>query len=140
MIRVVFPISLLALAAGCVSPTALEAETAKAEEVSEVTMETSGELWAWRQEGSSRAGRIYFNVRDDAAVFVRKFRGRSDPPPVGPIPIRAAIGESSWNASLYDASSFNGFLLEVPKSVTAQEKLSDGSKVTVRLSTRPDSE
>ncbi len=100
-----------------------------------VSIAASGKIWAWRDDDTSRSGQLFFDIRDKAADELRSALINAEPT-IGVIPVSITIGGTSWDTAIVDASSHDGYLLEIDPSVAASENLSAGSIVELTIQVR----
>jgi len=91
------------------------------------TCHFTAELWPWKPEGG-----WYFVTLTPAAAEVVRERPRP-PRGFGSVRVRATVGTTSWNTSVFPDSSSGSFVLPVKKAVRHAEGLGDGDPVEVVL-------
>jgi hypothetical protein len=87
----------------------------------------TAELWRWHSEG----GWFFVTLTPDAAAAVRE-----RPRPArgfGSVRVRATIGETSFQTSVFPDSQSGSYLLPVKKQVRRAEGCGEGDPVDVRL-------
>lgn len=91
------------------------------------TCRFTAELWQWQAEG----GWFFVTLTPEAAALVRE---RPRPPRgFGSVRVRATIGDSSWETSVFPDSTSGSYLLPVKKEVRSAEGVDEGDPVEVRL-------
>lgn len=60
----------------------------------------------------------------------------AEPRPFGSVPVRARIGTTTWETSLFPDTQSGAYVLPVKRSVRDAESLTEGDAVTVELSPR----
>ena len=81
--------------------------------------------WDGDQPGSWRFARVPVDVGDELRMGER--RG------FGSLKVRATIGQTSWETSVFPEKATDSFLLPVKKSVRQAEGIDDGDVVAIRL-------
>jgi hypothetical protein len=94
-----------------------------------VRLEFTGELWHWR----GPAPYHFVTVPDDACAVLKAVA------PVvsygwGVIPVRARIGDSDWETSLFPRDG--GYVLPVKDRIRQAERIALGDPVAVEMSIR----
>ena len=97
----------------------------------------TGEVWLWTSATS--AGSWHFLSIDGAAgeaiaahEAIRRLefgRGRG----FGSVKVRARVGESVWNTSVFPSSEAGGFILPLKAAIRKAEGIAQGSEVTAEL-------
>jgi hypothetical protein len=88
----------------------------------------SAEIWEWQGQGSwffaSLPKEYYDALRNIASSTTRGF---------GSIKIKATIGASTWNTSIFPDTKSSTYLLPVKKSIRKAENINTGDKVDIYL-------
>ena len=95
-----------------------------------------GPIWLWRgkaKDGSpTKAAWHFLTIDGDVAEALRAASpGRTAA--WGSIYVKAAIGGTHWETSVFPSKDVSGFLLPVKASVRKSERLVDGDVVSVTL-------
>ena len=91
------------------------------------TCRFTADLWQWQAQG----GWFFVTLTREASAVVRE---RPRPPRgFGSVRVRATIGGSSWETSVFPDSRSGSFLLPVKKEVRASEDVGEGDPVDLRL-------
>ena len=100
-------------------------------------VEASARIWLWNN-GTNPASWHFVTITGDAAEAIRAHeamhrlefgKGRG----FGSVKVSAAIGETSWNTSVFPSKSEDGFLLPIKKAVRKAQDLAEGDEVQVSL-------
>jgi Domain of unknown function (DUF1905) len=86
-------------------------------------------LWIWK--GDAPAAWHFITLPEDIGMQVKFFAGKGRG--FGSVRVKATIGATSWNTSLFPDAKTGSYLLPVKADVRKAEKLSAGSNVRVRL-------
>lgn len=86
-------------------------------------------LWIWKGEA---AGRWYFVTIPEEQSGEIKAHSLGGPRGFGSVRVRAAIGEISWQTSVFPLNS-GGYLLPIKKEVRGRANIGAGDEVTVEL-------
>ena len=89
------------------------------------TFESEVFSWDGDQPGSWRFARVPVDVSDELRMGER--RG------FGSVKVRATIGQTSWETSVFPEKATDSFVLPVKKSVRQAEGIDDGDVVAIRL-------
>ncbi|MEM9634086.1 MAG: DUF1905 domain-containing protein [Pseudomonadota bacterium] len=100
-------------------------------------IEFSGELWLSPGPG----GWTFIMLPQDCADQIRFYTGSRKGRAWGMIKVKASIGSSTWDTTIWPDKASGSFLLPVKTAVRKAEKISAGDKaeVVVRLLTPPGS-
>ena len=91
------------------------------------TCRFTAELWPWKPDG----GWYFVTLSTDAAELVRE---RPRPPRgFGSVRVRATIGGTTWDTSVFPDSGSDSYVLPVKRAVRRAEGLDDGDPVEVAL-------
>jgi hypothetical protein len=94
------------------------------------TFDFTAKLWIH----SEMPGAWYFvTLPLDAADEIRAFNERRG---FGSVRVRAAIGASTWDTSVFPDTATGSFLLPVKAAIRAQQNIDDGDPVAVTITTR----
>lgn len=96
----------------------------------------TAELWRWTaREGSTDAGAWCFvTLPLDLADEVRERAG--EPRGFGSVRVRARVGTSTWDTSVFPDATTGSFVLPVKKAVRTAVGVTEGDLLTVTLSVR----
>lgn len=89
-----------------------------------------GTLWRYEGDAAWHFVTLPVEVSDDIAAM-------TEPTPFGSVRVRATIGDTTWETSLFPDSASDSYLLPVKRSVRARERLSDGASAAVDLIVPP---
>ena len=89
------------------------------------TFESEVFSWDGDQPGSWRFARVPIDVGDELRMSERKG--------FGSVKVRATIGGTSWETSVFPEKATDSFVLPVKKSVRQAEGIDDGDVVAIRL-------
>lgn len=89
------------------------------------TFESEVFSWDGDQPGSWRFARVPVDVADELRMGERKG--------FGSVKVRATIGETTWETSVFPEKATDSFVLPVKKSVRQAEGIDDGDVVAIRL-------
>jgi hypothetical protein len=84
-------------------------------------------LWRWKDDSAWHFISLPQEVADeieDAAVHRGGF---------GSVRVEAGVGASTWSTSVFPDKSRETFILPIKKQIRAQERISDGDEISVRI-------
>ena len=92
-------------------------------------IEFDGEVFRWdaRDDASWYFTAVPPELSEDIREIPRPYRG------FGSVRVRAQVGGSRWQTSIFPDSSSGSYVLPLKKAVRDAESLVDGGPVTVRL-------
>jgi hypothetical protein len=93
------------------------------------TFESEIFSWDGDQPGSWRFARVPVDVADELRMGERQG--------FGSVKVRATIGETTWETSVFPEKATDTFVLPVKKSVRQAEGIDDGDAVAIRLKLTP---
>lgn len=89
--------------------------------------EFTAELWKWNGIGSWHFITLPEDIADKIKFYYEKRHG------FGQIAIKATIGKTSWNTSIFPDKKSNSFLLPIKSQIRKKENLTLGSKIRIML-------
>jgi hypothetical protein len=92
----------------------------------DLELEFEGELWYWRGPSPFH----FVTVSGDASIALRAVSADVSYG-WGMIPVRARLGRTEWNTSLFPKDG--GYVLPLKDAVRSAEGLAEGDEVAVRL-------
>lgn len=95
-------------------------------------------LWRWtaRPESSDTGAWCFVTLPPEVVDEVRQ--SAAEPRGFGSVRVRAEVGDTSWDTSVFPDSASDGFVLPVKKAVRAAAGVGEGDHLTVTLSVRDD--
>ena len=96
----------------------------------------TAELWRWtaRKESADSAPRCFVTLPVDLADEVRERAG--EPRGFGSVRVRARVGATSWDTSVFPDAASGSFALPVKKAIRSAAGVAEGDLLTVTLSVR----
>ena len=93
-------------------------------------------LWRWtaRQESEDTGAWCFVTLPSDVVDEVRQ--RSAEPRGFGSVRVRAQVGDTTWDTSVFPDSASEGFVLPVKKAVRAAAGVDEGDELTVTLSVR----
>jgi Domain of unknown function (DUF1905) len=96
-----------------------------------VHIDFGAELWEWDfQQANSW---VFVSVPADLSADIRDMAGAVPRRGFGSIRVRATVGGSTWNTSIFPAAEPRGYVLPVKKAVRRSEGLDVGDAAAVSL-------
>ena len=68
--------------------------------------------------------------------FADDIEAASEPKPFGSVPVRARLGSTTWDTSLFPDQASGSYLLPIKRSVRDAESIADGDLVVIELTWR----
>lgn len=94
----------------------------------------TGELFEWDGENAWHFVRVPADLANDV-------RGLAGPPRgFGSVRVRATVGTTTWDTSVFPDRASGSYLLPVKKQVRTTESVRAGDQITVELAIEPDGE
>ncbi|GGE95382.1 DUF1905 domain-containing protein [Mycetocola zhadangensis] len=84
-------------------------------------------LWEW----DARAAWYFVSVPEEESADIREIPRM--PSGFGAVKVRATVGSSTWDTSVFPDSSEGVYILPMKKAVRLAEGIEDGDPVTVHL-------
>jgi Domain of unknown function (DUF1905) len=96
----------------------------------------TAELWRWtaRREAADSGSWCFVTLPLDLADEVRERAG--EPRGFGSVRVRARVGETTWDTSVFPDAASGSLVLPVKKSVRAAAGVAEGDQLTVTVSVR----
>jgi hypothetical protein len=96
----------------------------------------TAELWRWtaRKESSDSGAWCFVTLPVDLADELRERAG--EPRGFGSVRVRARVGGTTWDTSVFPDAASGSFALPVKKSVRTAAGVAEGDLLTVTLSVR----
>jgi hypothetical protein len=96
----------------------------------------TAELWRWtaRKESAAGGAWCFVTLPVDLADEVRERAG--EPRGFGSVRVRARVGATTWDTSVFPDAASGSFALPVKKSVRTAAGVAEGDLLTVTLSVR----
>jgi Domain of unknown function (DUF1905) len=95
-----------------------------------VETEFEAELWVWAARRDESW--VFVSLPVEASEHIRQLTaGRRRG--FGSVRVRATVGASTWQTSIFPDSSRNAYVLPVKKSVRRAERLDEGDVTSVRV-------
>lgn len=94
-------------------------------------------LWRWaaRKESDSPGSWCFVTLPLDVADEVRQRAG--EPRGFGSVRVRAEVGSTTWDTSVFPDAESGSFVLPVKQAVRRAAGVEEGDDLTVTLSVRP---
>jgi hypothetical protein len=84
-------------------------------------------LWEWE----ARAAWYFVSVPEEESADIREVP--RPPSGFGAVKVRATVGESTWETSIFPGAAEGVYVLPMKKSVRSAEGIEEGEPVTVEL-------
>ena len=84
-------------------------------------------LWEW----DARAAWFFVSVPEEESADIREIPRM--PSGFGAVKVRATVGRSTWDTSIFPGAAEGVYVLPMKKSVRTAEGIDDGDPVTVHL-------
>ena len=99
----------------------------------------TAELWRWtaRKESADSGAWCFVTLPLDLADHVRERAG--EPRGFGSVRVRARVGDTSWDTSVFPDAGSGSFVLPVKKAVRTAAGVTEGDLLTVTVSVRDSS-
>ena len=96
----------------------------------------TAELWRWtaRKESADTGAWCFVTLPTDLAEDVRERAG--EPRGFGSVRVRASVGDTTWDTSVFPDAASGSFVLPVKKAVRTAAGVTEGDLLTVTLSVR----
>ncbi|HEU4337270.1 MAG TPA: DUF1905 domain-containing protein [Nocardioides sp.] len=96
----------------------------------------TAELWRWtaRKESADTGAWCFVTLPPDLAEDVRERAG--EPRGFGSVRVRASVGDTTWDTSVFPDAASGSFVLPVKKAVRTAAGVTEGDLLTVTLSVR----
>jgi len=94
-----------------------------------VELEFEGVLWRYDGDAPWHFVTVPVDMSDDIGAA-------AEPRPFGSVPVRARVGATMWETSLFPDKQSGAYVLPVKRSVREAESIADGDAVAVALSPR----
>ena len=85
-----------------------------------------GALWRYDGDAPWHFVTVPVEMADD-------IEAASEPKPFGSVPVRARIGQTTWETSLFPDKESGSYVLPVKRSIREAESIAAGDAVTVEL-------
>lgn len=98
----------------------------------ELVVDFSGECWVWRAE----KGTWHFITLPESASEEIQFFNSQDTTKKrgwGSVKVKASIGKTEWETSIFPHKSLKSFILPVKAAVRKAEAINSGENVSVKL-------
>ena len=92
--------------------------------------EFSAELWVWKARQED--GWTFLSVPDEESEEIRAYASSRPPTGFGSVRVSVAIGDSSWQTSVFPAQD-GRYALPIKKAVRRAQGIDAGDVVRVRL-------
>lgn len=98
----------------------------------------TAELWRWtaRERSADSGAWCFVTLPLDLAEEVRERAG--EPRGFGSVRVRATVGATTWDTSVFPDAASGSFVLPVKKSVRTAAGVAEGDRLTVTVSVRED--
>jgi hypothetical protein len=95
-------------------------------------------LWRWtaRPESADAGAWSFVTLPADVAELVRQ--GAGEPRGFGSVRVRAEVGGTAWDTSVFPDKESGSFVLPVKKAVRVAAGVEEGDELTVTLAVRED--
>ena len=96
----------------------------------------TAELWRWtaRKESADVGAWCFVTLPVDLADDLRERAG--EPRGFGSVRVRARVGDTTWDTSVFPDAASDSFVLPVKKSVRTAAGVAEGDLLTVTVSAR----
>lgn len=97
------------------------------------TIHFTSKIWQWQGGKSSW---YFVTLPQENVQQIKFFVGERKTKGWGAVPVKATIGQTSWNTSIFPDKKSGSYLLPIKAAVRKSEHLSDDMETEVRLDVR----
>ncbi len=95
--------------------------------------EVTARLWLWMPSKPTRSGGWHFLTIDGQTAAEIRYAAMGRTGGFGSIKVRASIGTTRWETSIFPQKESGGFILPVKAAVRKAEGIGEGDEVVVEL-------